>query len=574
MFLIELPGMPSGIWVNFVDAGLLSLLSAPLLYVWVIKGVAQQKAEQVTRIVEETKKMLAATVEQAADTVVITNRAGAIEYVNSAFEQLSGYTREEVLGKTPRILKSGKHDQAFYENVWKIILSGKSLRMVFVNRKKNGELFFEDKTIASLRDRQGTITHFVSTGRDITERRKAEEALRESHYRFETVTRATKSVVWDWDLLTNGLWWDKTFQEVFLYRSDEIEAGIESWTNRIHPEDLERVVSGIHATIASGNTYWVDEYRFRCGDGRYIDIEDHGYIVHDKIGKAVRMIGAMVDVTQRKLVQEELRRAYAELIESHEALRAAQSKLIQSEKLEAIGRLAAGVAHEVKNPLGIILQSVNYLEKVSLGSGQQEQPEILGMMKEAVLRADKIIRELLHLSKPIELKLKSCAISQVIDTAVESVERQLNVTNVRVVKDIPLTLPPVIIDEDQMRQVFINLILNAFQAMPNGGQLTVAGSLKKAGESHDEFIDVAAVFRPGESVVVCEVADTGMGIPREIFSRAFEPFFTTKPPGEGVGLGLVMSKTIVEAHRGLLRMESEEGRGTTVTVVLPLTHSN
>jgi len=137
--------------------------------------------------VEAELSKLSSAVQQIADNLMITSKDGAIEYVNPAFEKQTGYAKEEIIGQTPRVLKSGEQNEAFYQALWKTILSGDVFRAVFINRKKSGELYHEEKTITPLRDSQGNITHFVSAGRDITGRRRAEEALRQAEEKYRTI---------------------------------------------------------------------------------------------------------------------------------------------------------------------------------------------------------------------------------------------------------------------------------------------------------------------------------------------------------------------------------------------------
>lgn len=173
---------------------------------------------------------------------------------------------------------------------------------------------YEARIIASGEDR------VLSIVREITERKRAEEALRKSEERFQFVTRATNDAIWDWDLVTNAVWWNEGFKAIFGYKAEEIEPGIESWTSRLHSEDKERILSGLHAAIERGDQFWSDEYRFRRGDGSDATILDRGYVVHDQNGRAVRMIGAMMDIT-------ELKRAETALRESQRALATLMSNL-------------------------------------------------------------------------------------------------------------------------------------------------------------------------------------------------------------------------------------------------------
>jgi len=146
---------------------------------------------------------------------------------------------------------------------------------------------------------------------DITERKRAEEEIKQGNERFQLVCRGTHDAVWDWNLQTNDLWWNENFQTLFGYRAEEIEPGIESWTNRIHPEDLDRVVTGIHAVIDAGKVFWSDQYRVRRKDGSHLEIYDQGYVMRDASGNPVRMIGAMQDITERKRAEEAQRASEA-----------------------------------------------------------------------------------------------------------------------------------------------------------------------------------------------------------------------------------------------------------------------
>lgn len=264
------------------------------------------------------------------------------------------------------------------------------------------------------------------------------------------------------------------------------------------------------------------------------------------------------------------RKRAEELAHAYEELKRTQALLIQAEKMAAIGQLASGTAHEVRNPLSIIKLGAEQLERIfKLQLGRQEA-EILAMIKDAVARADKIIRSMLDFSRPANLELKPTALPAVMDSALVLVGAQLAANNVRVTKAFAPDLPLAWIDENQMRQVFINLMLNAFQAMPRGGQLAIrclCATLEtveaQVGRRRSDLL------HPGDPVLVCEIADTGTGIPEPHLARVFDPFFTTKPPGQGTGLGLTIIRVIVEQHGGIITLDSTEGRGTTVRVTLP-----
>ena len=292
-------------------------------------------------------------------------------------------------------------------------------------------------------------------------------------------------------------------------------------------------------------------------------VKGHIQVYPDLLVRALRYaIGRKQAAAAEKKRVMELDKALRELAQT-------QAMLIQAEKLSAVGQLASGIAHEVKNPLNIILQAVNYLEAEVAGKGGRTA-EILQVMREAVMTADKIIRGLLDFSKPAPLQLKPTSIGAAIDAALLLVQNQLSGKRIGLTKAIAPDAPLVLVDDNQIKQVFLNLMINAIQAMPNGGEITLRSYAKElttpGGKVGARATDV---FRVGERVVVCEVQDTGLGIPQDILPQVFNPFFTTKPPGEGVGLGLSITASIVHAHRGIIDIESEVGRGTIMRITLP-----
>ncbi|MEA3488892.1 MAG: ATP-binding protein [Candidatus Omnitrophota bacterium] len=255
---------------------------------------------------------------------------------------------------------------------------------------------------------------------------------------------------------------------------------------------------------------------------------------------------------------------------SYSKLQETQQQLIQSAKRAVVGELAGGVAHEVKNPLATISMCVNYMEKKT-GLDAEERTEKLKMMKKAVFKADKIICSLLNFSGSDQLELKPCQINDVIKASLDLVGRKINLEHITTSKDLEEDLPPVMIDENQMKQVFINTILNSLQAMPGGGELALRTYKKKLTELRNGIGSRKTdYFRPGDVALVCEVRDTGKGIPEEQAGKVFDPFFTSKPVGEGPGLGLTVISSIVERHKGFIDIESKEGIGTKVVVTLPI----
>jgi signal transduction histidine kinase len=289
----------------------------------------------------------------------------------------------------------------------------------------------------------------------------------------------------------------------------------------------------------------------------------------------------MQELAERKRVEEQLkqsnvelarsekalRKSLSDLKESHEELKEAQLQLIQAEKLESVSSLAAGVAHEVKNPLAIILQGLNYLSKRLPTDGDNAAIAIHDM-EDAVKRADSVVKRLLDFSATSELSLATEELNSVVEQSLLLVKHELDKYHVNVVRELSESLPPVKLVRNKIEQVFINIFLNAIHAMPKGGTLTVKTYAKQLTEAkHNVGSREADHFRIGETVVMAEVEDTGTGIPNDHLAEIFDPFFTTKATGKGTGLGLTVTKKIIDLHGGTIDIGNRQGGGVKVTIM-------
>ena len=301
--------------------------------------------------------------------------------------------------------------------------------------------------------------------------------------------------------------------------------------------------------------------------------------------KAEELLGSNAELTRRERVtqslledlqtsknsleqqQRSLQEAHARLQGSHEELQAVQLQLIQAEKLESIGRMAAGVAHEVKNPLAVILMGVAYLSK-QLANGNANVPVVLRDMDDAVQRADRVIRGLLDFSAPSELQFNTEDLNAVIEQAFMLVKHEFTRSHVTVIKDLAASLPPVNLDGNKIQQAFINLFINAVHAMPDGGTLTVRTSVRPLAQvRHALSPKNLSRFVRVDTVIVMEIEDTGSGIPEGKLDKVFDPFFTTKPTGKGTGLGLTVTEKIVELHGGVIDIRNRAEGGVRATLV-------
>lgn len=323
-----------------------------------------------------------------------------------------------------------------------------------------------------------------------------------------------------------------------------------------------------------------------------INHEEHTFDVHghkrwqlttkvpwrDEEGVILGVLAITRDITEQKEAQENLARAYAELTQSreevmaamaklqgaHQQLRDVQLQLIEAEKMKSIGRLAAGIAHEVKNPLAVIKMGVDFLAQQPLGD--ETVTLILKEMADAVQRADGVIRGLLDFSRPKQLEVKREDLNAIIAQAAKLVRGEMK-GNSRILQELQHDLPPLALDGAKISQVFINLLTNALHAMEDGGTLTVRTYCKQLTGMGLNIGDLRGEnFRIGERLVVAEIDDTGHGIPEDKLGKIFEPFFTTKPTGKGTGLGLSVVKTIVDLHGGTIDLRNLPERGARATV--------
>ena len=294
----------------------------------------------------------------------------------------------------------------------------------------------------------------------------------------------------------------------------------------------------------------------------------YDYLVKD-VAYEVLLPGVIQRTIDRHRDRQERKRTEAALRIAYDRLRETQAHLVQSEKLAALGQFAAGVAHEVKNPLHIIAVSAHMLSKASADS--RKAADLLTEIQGAVKRADKIIRGLLEFSKPSALQLKPDDLNRILEECLHVLNTQLGLHQVTVKRSLAASPPLLMLDEEQMRQAFTNVIMNAVEAMPQGGQVLVRTSVKELTQMGGRVGRRATDrFTPGQRIMICEVEDAGVGIPASSLTQVFDPFFTTKAPDGGTGLGLSITKTIVEAHGGTIEIRSQEGAGTTVAISLPL----
>jgi len=273
-----------------------------------------------------------------------------------------------------------------------------------------------------------------------------------------------------------------------------------------------------------------------------------------------------LELRRRHEAEQELQEAHADLMSSHRELKQTQLQLIHAAKMESVGRLAAGVAHEVKNPLAVIRLGMDYI----VGEMQDDPVlgDVLADMEAAVRRADRVTNGLLDFSREGELSCREVRINDIIENSLHLVRHELVQHNIDVVRSLDPELPVINGDANRMQQVFVNLLMNAIQAMKKDGTITVSTYQTMVREQRDTQAVSGIRFKVGQSVIVAEVCDTGPGVAEHALEKMFDPFYTTKPVGEGTGLGLSVIRNIVDLHRGAIEVKNLVPRGLSVNIML------
>ena len=357
------------------------------------------------------------------------------------------------------------------------------------------------------------------------------------------VARATNDAVRDWDVKTGRLSWPQGLFDLFGYKSAEAKDELGFWQKNLHPEDQARTATAIRDALVGKDQHWSGEYRFRRADRSFAHLLERAVIVRDGSGAAVRFVGSLIDITMRKQLQDQLCR---------------------SQKMEAFGQLAAGVAHDFNNFLTTILGYSDLLLNDLAVKGQ-----IAGHISEirkAAGRASTLTQQLLAFSRRQPLEPKVVEVNSILINLERSLLRLLG-ENIHVVSHLHDKKESVHIkaDPEQLKQIILNLAVNARDAMPTGGSLTLETSTATVADPHQTFLGIDDLA-PGEYVLI-SVTDTGVGMTDEVKAHLFEPFFSTKD--EGSGLGLATSYGIVRQSGGQIRVESMLGEGTTVQIYLP-----
>jgi len=408
--------------------------------------------------------------------------------------------------------------------------------------------------------------------------RASTKAAAEAASRLIAIQELSDDAIITIDLEGTIVGWNRGAERIYGYPAEVIVGNsVSVLVPADRKDEWPRILTGIKR---GDRVDHLETVRIRS-DGTPIDVSLSVAPTRDESRRVIGGVAIARDITavQQALRQAEqssvklserekaLRQALAALRKSHEDAKAAQLQLVQAAKLESIGRLAAGVAHEVKNPLAIILAAVEFLGQ-AIPNPDADVTTAMADVQEAVARADHVIRGLLDFSHATEFTLDEGDLNAVMERSIGLVRHALSKSHITLVKELEADLPAVIMDTSKIEQVIVNLMINAIDVMPNGGSLTVRTKRWRLTQpGPDVGVRRTDRFRIGQSAVVVEIDDTGPGIDEQTRSRLFDPFFTTKPAGKGTGLGLAMSKTIIALHGGSIQIANRESGGARATVI-------
>jgi PAS domain S-box-containing protein len=502
-----------------------------------------------------------AVVESAPDVILTLDDEDTIQFANPAADRQFGYASKELVGRPAALLFE---DRAAWNETRRAVLDGDVVRqpVEVVARRKDGSPSYLEVSLSRWVSQSRVLITAIL--RDVNERRIAQEILRASEAQFRTLAQAMPNHVWTARPDGQLDWFNERVYEYSGMKPGTLDG--EGWSSLVHTDDMSTAIELWRAALTSGTPYEA-QFRLRSGNGHYRWHLARAFPTRGTDGVVMRWVGSNTDIEDQKVAAQTLADVNATLeqrvSQRTDQLMQAEEALRQSQKMEAIGQLTGGIAHDFNNFLQGILGSLDIIKRrIAKGRIGDLDPFLNGALDSAN-RAAALTHRLLAFSRRQPVDPRSVNFNRLIGAVEELLRRSLG-ENISLRVGVGEDLWLVRCDENQLENALLNLAINARDAMPNGGVMTIdtANKVLDADQARQRGVN------PGEYVSL-RVIDTGVGMSPSVKARAFDPFYTTKPIGKGTGLGLSMIYGFVRQSDGAVTIDTELGKGTSIEICLP-----
>ncbi|MGE9292561.1 MAG: PAS domain-containing protein, partial [Puniceicoccales bacterium] len=493
---------------------------------------------------------------------VITDVQGRLEWINEGFTRITGYTFAECRGKKPGDFLQGEDtDQKSIEVMREGVQNQKGFNVEILNYRKDGSPYWVSIETQPIHDDKGHLSGFMAIEADITERVEADKAIKESQERWDLALEGSRDGVWDWNLLTNEVFFSANWAHMFGFERDDISNRFDELTSRIHPEDLSRVMNEVRRHFARETQIYECTYRMIRRDKSVCWVLDRGKAVFDENNRPYRMIGTHTDITQQMGREEELRKAKNKAEELNaklkEVVKTAWDSTLEAKRAnQAKSAFLATMSHEIRTPMNGVIGMTGLLLDTGLSSEQLDYVRTIQSSGEALMT---IINDILDYSKieagKIELEKLPFAVADCISETLNLLAPKADEKGLELTYSISENVPRTLIgDANRLKQVLVNLVGNAVK-FTERGQVVVSVQTEHLGNHLHQLTFI--------------IRDTGIGIPEDRMDRLFDSFSqvdaSTSRRYGGSGLGLAISKRLVRLMSGDISVVSEEGHGSTFT---------